>query len=574
MHKKLFTIFSVLLFSSLSANAASIYITPDKATLGVNELSGATIYINSTNKSVNNVEGTITFDPSTTQIESIISNDSIISLWIEQPTFSNTTGKVTFNGGIPNPGYTGASGKIARIIFRTKKSGTGSFSFSSASVRANDGLGTDITETKNGATVAIGNQEVITPTVPSNQNTAIASAKVPSRPIITSKEMPDENSWYNLKEATFIWNVPQGVTGAQLLHGSFPNSIPQVIYNPAISKKTLPNITEGTWYLHVRFSNEQGWGETTHRKIKVDTTDPYEINVVEETQNDGSITLKLSAKDKLSGIKSYKVEIEGQEPILVTNLEKDYSASAILPTLKAGTNPIKVATYDFAGNTIEKTIEVSVKEAEIKAPVITVDKININSDETLEVKGTSDYPLETVLVWTQVENKEPEMTTVTTDSNGSFNFTFIPKGEGIVSIWTTIEKESSKQGSSSNKLTVQVTGVSESLLSLLKAEVPATVALLLLILIIILLTVIIILRRKLHVVKKNMKTDLNKTKIDVKEVFDIMKKDNLKSSKTLAKTKALTEEMAASLETTKEDLDQAEKYFTNRIKKIEIDNLE
>ncbi len=77
-------------------------------------------------------------------VKSISTGGSIFSLWVEQPSFSNKDGIISFNGGVPNPGYKGASGKILTVVFQAKSVGTANLGFNSSAIRENDGLGTDV----------------------------------------------------------------------------------------------------------------------------------------------------------------------------------------------------------------------------------------------------------------------------------------------------------------------------------------------------------------------------------------------------------------------------------------------
>jgi hypothetical protein len=65
-------------------------------------------------------------------------------LWAEEPSFSNAEGSVHFEGVALSPGFNGPSGKVITVFFKAKALGSASLNFSSASVLANDGKGTNI----------------------------------------------------------------------------------------------------------------------------------------------------------------------------------------------------------------------------------------------------------------------------------------------------------------------------------------------------------------------------------------------------------------------------------------------
>ncbi len=100
----------------------------DAATMSLNSsvtkvIEGATfvvnVSINTQSKIINNAEAVVSYPADVVEVTSIGYGSSIFTLWAEVPVFSNTTGMVSFNGGIPNPGFTG-SGGVMSITFKAK----------------------------------------------------------------------------------------------------------------------------------------------------------------------------------------------------------------------------------------------------------------------------------------------------------------------------------------------------------------------------------------------------------------------------------------------------------------------
>jgi hypothetical protein len=133
------------------AHAASLYFSPTTGNYGVGETISVGVYSQSQDQSMNAVSGGITFSPNLLQVVSISKAGSIVSLWAQEPTYSNAVGTVSFEGLIPNPGYQGGSGKIVTVTFRVKAVGSAGLTFASGSVLANDGNGTDILKSRGSA---------------------------------------------------------------------------------------------------------------------------------------------------------------------------------------------------------------------------------------------------------------------------------------------------------------------------------------------------------------------------------------------------------------------------------------
>ena len=128
---------------SVEAASASLYLSPPSGTYGVDSTFSIKVKVNSGGKFINAVEGTLIFNPAELDITKISKSNSIFSLWTAEPTFSNSTGDIIFGGGTPS-NFIGTSGAVITITFKAKASASANVSFSSGSVLAADGKGTNI----------------------------------------------------------------------------------------------------------------------------------------------------------------------------------------------------------------------------------------------------------------------------------------------------------------------------------------------------------------------------------------------------------------------------------------------
>jgi|GEM_PF-3395823 len=115
-----------------------------------------TVYVSSPSRSINAVSGVISFPKDKLNIASISKAGSIVSIWVQEPTFSNTTGTLTFEGIALNPGYNGNFGNIVTINFKGVGIGPAAVKFTSGSVLANDGNGTNVLDNFGSANYSIG----------------------------------------------------------------------------------------------------------------------------------------------------------------------------------------------------------------------------------------------------------------------------------------------------------------------------------------------------------------------------------------------------------------------------------
>jgi hypothetical protein len=132
-----------------SLYAATLSVSPPSNQYEVGQTMAVAVLLASVDQSANAMSANLTFPADKLTVTSISKAGSIVQLWASEPKFSNSAGTVTMEGVIPNPGFTGAGGKLVTIYFRVKDTGKATISFSSnSSVLANDGTGTDILRNK------------------------------------------------------------------------------------------------------------------------------------------------------------------------------------------------------------------------------------------------------------------------------------------------------------------------------------------------------------------------------------------------------------------------------------------
>lgn len=136
----------LLIFSFLPnfALAASLYLSPSSGSYSVDRTFNVNINVSSSDQSLNAVQGTLIFPPEQLSVIGVSKTGSIISLWVQDPTFNNSTGRITFEGIVLNPGFIGSAGRVLQITFRGKGEGSATLSLSNASVLANNGQGSNI----------------------------------------------------------------------------------------------------------------------------------------------------------------------------------------------------------------------------------------------------------------------------------------------------------------------------------------------------------------------------------------------------------------------------------------------
>jgi len=539
-------------------HAATLSVLPSSSRVAVGNIVSVRVTTNTSGKSINNAEATVQFSPDLLEVVSVSKSSSIFTLWVEEPVFSNYDGTISFNGGVANPGFNGSGGSVATITFRAKKVGTASVIFRDGAIRENDGLGTDVLTVKNSATIVISTatEAPIAPSAPVNVNT-------PSKPIVLSNTHPDQDFWYALDTASFNWTVPSGISSIQAILNKTANATPTITYDTSVTQKTLSDLSDGTFYFHIRYSNSSGWGQTAHYKINVDTTAPLGFTPVvrsEENQN----FLKLNARDAISGISHYTLRIDGGE-IIKINKSELIKEEYLLPVLKQGTHKVVVTAYDKAGNNV--AAETEFESSFVSVPTISLSSNEIEKGDSVTIYGQSVYVGQEVQVTLELGNKILKQYTQKVSSDGTFRITTDRiKNVGTISIWGENIFESGVKSNSSAKLYLKV---SET------PVVMVTFALFWLVMVIALFTVLLFILymgwHKFFGLKRKVDKELERIAIESHKAMILFKQELHNQLNVLEKTKVdrtlnkKEEEIFSDIQKNVDDIDT---FIEKKLKKL------
>lgn len=178
-----------VLISTQSTEAASLFLSPNSKSVDLGESFSVTVFVSSPDQAMNAAEAVISFPPDKLRVSALSNNASIINLWTENPSFSQSAGTIQFSGFVLNPGFTGTNGRIITITFRAVGAGSAPVVFSSGSVLANDGRGTNILTNFGDANYFL--SPAISPP-PSPSPVAAKPVKAPSPP---PQETPPEETY-------------------------------------------------------------------------------------------------------------------------------------------------------------------------------------------------------------------------------------------------------------------------------------------------------------------------------------------------------------------------------------------
>ncbi|MDP3995753.1 MAG: cohesin domain-containing protein [bacterium] len=425
-----------------NAASASLYLSPSIGTYTVGNTFLVQLKLNSGGVAINAADGTLVFDPDKLEVVALPKTDSVFTLWVQEPVFSNSVGTVDFAGGKPSPGFTGSAGTIVNITFKAKVSGNANLTFAVGSVLADDGKGTNILTNMGSGSYSL-SARIITPLSPSTPSvpSAPSVSGTPGLPVVYSPTHPNEDEWYSSNDPEFNWELSSDVTGVSLLLHEKPTGDPGPTSDGLLDSKKFEDAEDGAWYFHIKFRNQYGWGSILHRKVLIDTVSPLPFEVT--VDNDGDLTnptptLHFSTTDSLSGIEYYEVKVV-DEKVLITEAERKKNPF-VLPPQVPGTTLVEVKAFDKAGNSSLATAEFEILPI-LGVPVITNIPKRIKIGETLIIEGVA-LPGAKAVVYIQKGGEEFEAGEAGADGSGEFVFFYEkPLAKGDYLVWARTKDE-------------------------------------------------------------------------------------------------------------------------------------
>lgn len=586
--KTLFFIIITVLFVFVltpSVSAATLHFFPSSGSYEVGKTFSVNINVSSADQAMNAASGQISFPPEKLEVISFSKTGSIISLWVQEPSFFNNSGTINFEGIVLNPGFTGSTGKIITINFKAKAEGEANLTFSSGSVLANDGKGTNILSNLGNAKFILKSKAApVEEKPPAIKPSPVTN--LPPAPIIISSTHPDSDKWYSSSVAKFDWELPSDITAVRLLIGKEAKAIPTVTYTPPISSKEISDLEDGVWYFHGRFKNNVGWGPVSHFRLQIDTEppEPFEIKFIDPVRNiisngvDGNETdnprpiILFSAKDTLSGIDYYKIKIgEGDFYDVAPEIVK--ANPYTLPLQAPGKRIILVQAFDKAGNYTSASEEFIIKP--IAPPVITDYSSKITKGETGFIKGTA-YPDATVVAWFERQDmalfEKSFSRQVKSDQKGDFLLIIDKEFKaGNYIVWLETVDNRGARSRPTEKLSISIQApflltIGVTLMNLFAVVIPIVA------LFFLLLFGLWYGWHKFKTFKRRVRKEVADVDKVLHKSFDKLRNDVREQIKFLEKAKSrreLTKEEDRVLEKLKKDLDDAEKFVKKEIEDVE-----
>lgn len=471
-----------------NAQAASIFLSPSSGVYQINKNVTVTVFVSSPDQALNAVSGVLVFPTDKLEVVSITKTNSIINLWVQEPSYSNKSGTVNFEGIVLNPGYTGGNARVINITFKTKTAGTAALKLSNAQILANDGTGTNITKTVGGASFTLKAAEVKpvpTPTEPTVVKPTTSDVSL----AITSATHPDQTKWYKNNSPEFTWEKKSGVSAVKLSLSKIDEKSEGKTYSPAIWERSLSDVDDGIYYFYVQPKVGQVWGKESSYKVQIDSIPPTDVALELLDKNE----VALHAKDSGSGIEKYVLRFDDGESYDVLSVEGQIIMTSSLPSQFSGKQAVSLEAVDRAGNSSLSKIKAPIVQKAV-GPQVSVPILEVIKGNTVSIVGKSNASAK-VIISVEYKGKISEYQTIA-DVNGNFVYVWDAlQSVGVYKIWAQELSNAGVRGDGGNQVfvTVAQTRLMQTLRVLL--GYTAVIALILSVVVIFLALVVVVFRR-------------------------------------------------------------------------------
>jgi len=122
--------------------AATLYLEPAEGGYDQGDTFIAEIKLDTEGEYINTMQVNLVFSQDILEVQDFSKGNSVLTVWVQEPSFSNEAGTLSLIGGVPG-GYQGFGDSLGKIIFKTKKQGLASVKIQEDSrLLLNDGFGT------------------------------------------------------------------------------------------------------------------------------------------------------------------------------------------------------------------------------------------------------------------------------------------------------------------------------------------------------------------------------------------------------------------------------------------------
>lgn len=341
-YKKLCTVFLLIPFLIATreafAAAPNLGIVPPIGLIRSGETVAVNIRVDSAGENINAAEGVLSYPVDRLRLVRISREESVFTLWTEEPAADTERGTITFTGGRPG-GIVADNAALLTVYFEAYKSGEAVLAFdtNATALYKNDGEGTRIPILLQPITLAVTDSLV--------EGITLSSATHPT-----------SDTWSRGGRIEVSWQVVAGAHYSYQLSND-SQSVPDDTPEATAGTVTYDNLSDGIYFFVIKERPEGGeWSSVTQRRFLLDATPPEPFTIVQPDPSavSNAPIIAWTTTDATSGIARYDLTVNGSDPVPVQ------SPLTLDPSWLGKT--LTITAVDAAGNTTTSTVQSTARQ--------------------------------------------------------------------------------------------------------------------------------------------------------------------------------------------------------------------
>ncbi len=329
------SLFFTFLFSgNVFAADPNLIIAPPIGLIRTGDTIAITIRVDSGGENMNAVEGALSYPADRLQFVRADLEQSILTLWTEEPAADTANGMITFTGGRPG-GIVAENAALFTVYFEALESGDATLSFNTlrSALYEHDGNGTKIPISPTPATLTITDSLV-------------------EGILLRSSTHPTADSWSRGRRIDVTWSaLPETMYSYNLSTDSqrVPDDAPESV----VGNVVYESMPDGIYYFVIKDRPSGGsWSAVTQRRFLLDTTlpEPFTILQPDPSTVDGAEIIAWSTTDATSGIARYDLTINGSQSVPAQSpltLDPAWIGKTITITAVDAAGNMQSATWEY-----------------------------------------------------------------------------------------------------------------------------------------------------------------------------------------------------------------------------------
>lgn len=351
---KIFVFANVLLWSGLTPTAAltspaAIFVGPSRV-IHTDDQLVVEVQLDSAGQQVNAAEVSIQYPTDRLKVLRVGREQSIWTVWAEEPSWDANLGTIRLVGGRPN-GIIASRATMATLYFTALRSGPAEINLVTpdSKVFRHDGQGTPVE-------------------LPTTNLTSTVVDPLAGGFVLRSATHPTLDYWSRNGTIDINWDIESDTLYSYALSQD-RLEIPDDNPDQLVVRATYTGLADGVYYFSIKSrASGQDWSEVTQRRFLLDQTPPeiFTIETISGSAIPDQTLLSWLATDKTSGVENYRLLIAGRDQGVVT--------SPLLMKASWSGEDVTIIATDAAGNrrTVERLAAVDTPWSKIVGLAVTV----------------------------------------------------------------------------------------------------------------------------------------------------------------------------------------------------------